>query len=148
MGTGAPRTRASEIIQDGALALIPGNTDGSRRGDETLGMHSSGLLDCVNAVTMQAARYFPFAVTILAVRYKVRTQLGTAGAVCGIGIAGNTSKFANRTVPITEVAGTEGAFTITDATVDAGEVVGFTTDGGATGTGDIDVTIIYAPRVP
>lgn len=148
MGNSAPRTRASEIVQDGALALIPGNTNGALKGDEQIREHSSGLLDCVNAVTLQAARYFPFAATIIAVRYKVRTQLGTAGAVCGIGIPGNTSKFANRTVPTSEVAGTEGVFTITDATVDAGEVVGFTTDGGATGTGDIDVTILYAPRVP
>lgn len=109
-------------------------------------IHGSGLLDLVAAVTEQGALYVPFDATIVSIRSRVRTACGTGPGVAKVGKQGDDDFFGLQSHATTDVAGTEFEWTLINTDVAAGDVIIFSGDGGATGTGDCDVTILLAPR--
>ena len=109
-------------------------------------IHNSGLLDLVTAVTEQNAILVPFDATIVSVKSRVRTACGTAAGLAAVEGVEKGSAYASQSHDTTDAAGTEFEWTLTDAVVPAGEVLYFTGDGGATTTGDVDVTVTLAGR--
>lgn len=143
-----PIGRASQVILDGPVRRIPGAA--ALRGDTPLIIIPSGLLDLVNAVAHQAAFYFPFDATILSIKGKIRAAPGTGPGIAKVGTVADDDKFAAFTVTTdTNVhdTGTEVTFTILNSgTINAGDVLTFSGDGGATSTGGIDITVVAVPR--
>lgn len=144
--------RASEIVMDGPAGIIPGVLANTLGADKPIGAIFSGLLDCVNAVADQAPHYFPFNAQIIAIGIRVRAQLGTGAAEVYVGTTADNDKFLLKSVPIAATAGTEYLFTaidtdFLDAEIDKGDVVCFGSDGGATSTGSVDVTVLWVPRI-
>lgn len=125
------QVRSTEIAWAGSIPLVI----------------NSEKLDLVNAVTEQGAFYCPVAMTIKSVRSRVRTACGTAAGLAQLkGVVKGATAYAEQSHATTDAAGTEKEWTITDANVPAGEVLFFAGDGGATTTGDCDVTVVLVPR--
>lgn len=112
-------------------------------------VHGSGLLDLVTAVSEQAGLYVPFDATIVSIRSRVRVACGTAAGDALLGSVKNADAdyFGVQAHDTTDAAGTEFEWTIINADVDAGDVIYFSGDGGATSTGSCDVTVTLSPRV-
>lgn len=107
----------------------------------------SGLLDLVTAVTEQAPKYFPWGGVILKMRYKVRTAAGTAAGVINVGKIGSAAYYGTATVATTQAAGYEADMTISQSVIGPGDVLYFNADGGATGTGDVDICVVVQPNI-
>lgn len=122
--------RSSAIEYDGAAIIV----------------HFSGKLDLVSAVTEQAGFFVPFPCTIKEVRSRVRTACGTAAGTAQLkGVEAGATVYAEQAHATTDTAGTEFNWDIDVADVPAGEVLYFAGDGGATATGNCDVTVVLVP---
>jgi hypothetical protein len=149
MGKNSPAAKSSEIQVDGAQLVVPGYETGGQRADQAPMVMASGLLDTVNAVVGQAPMYFPFPAIILGIRVKIRVQAGTALAHVFVGTIATPAQFADQIQALADAAGVTYIATILNGgLINAGDVVCFGSDGGATATGSVDVTVIWAPRAP
>lgn len=129
---GLTEARSSKVEWDGAGIIIK----------------NSGKLDLINAVAEQNGFLVPFAAEIVSVRSRVRTACGTAAGLAQLkGVEKGATAYAEQSHATTDAAGTDIEWTITDANVPAGEVLYFAGDGGATGTGDVDVTVVLRPKL-
>jgi hypothetical protein len=142
----ATQAQQSRIALDGIVATLPLAVRNNLE-PGPLFVEKSGLLDLVNVVARQGDIYFPMPAKIIGIYSRVRTQLGTAAGIAALGIIGSLTKFGTQSHAISAVAGTTFIWTIADANINAGDVVTFSGDGGATTTGDIDVTYFWQPRV-
>lgn len=126
-----PQVKSSRVEYDGQAMVV----------------HFSGKLDLVNAVTEQAGFLVPFAATIVSIKSRVRTACGTASGTASVkGVEKGATAYASQAHATTDAAGTDLDWTISTADVPAGEVLYFAGDGGATTTGDCDVTIVLVPQ--
>lgn len=122
--------RSSAMEYDGAAIII----------------HNSGVLNLVDPVAEQAGFLVPFAATIKEVRSRVRVACGTGPGLAQLkGVEKGGTAYAEQSHAITDAAGTDLVWPIADAVVPAGEVLYFAGDGGATGTGSCDVTVVLVP---
>lgn len=138
--------KASTTVADGVLRKIPGMSAGYNLDRAPMLVHS-GKLDLVDAVAEQGAVYIPFDATIVAIRSRVRTACGTGpGTASLMGVVKGVTAYAAQAHATTDDAGTELDWTIDTADVAEGEVLYFAGDGGATTTGDCDVTVVLIPR--
>ncbi len=103
---------------------------------------TSGLLDGVGAVSNQAPHYFPYGGTIRSIWVRVRTAMGTAAAEIRVGTLADADYFGLLSVLTTYAAGYQQKMTILQAAIVPGTILVFGGDGGATGTGDVDVLVI------
>lgn len=106
---------------------------------------ASGLLDLVTEVTEQGAMFFHVPMEIVEIRSRVRVAAGTAAGTARFGIVGTVDHFGTQAHDTTDAAGTEFTWTLTNTLIPAGSVCLFTADGGATGTGSCDVTVVVRP---
>jgi len=146
----ALQAQLSRIELDGIIKALPAAVQSAMK-PGPLFVLNSGLLDLVNTVSAQAPFYWPFKAVVLGVYSRVRTQLGTGAGVAAFGILGSLTKFASQSVPISAVAGTEHVWTLASAAnliINPGDVSVFSGDGGATSTGDVDVTAFVQPYIP
>lgn len=128
----SPAVRSNEVQWSGAGILVI----------------NSGKLDLVSAVTEQNGFLVPFDATILSITSRVRTACGTAAGVASVkGVEAGGTAYGSQSHDTTDAAGTDFAWTVSVSAVPKGEVLFFAGDGGATGTGDCDVTVVLAPRV-
>lgn len=128
----SPAVRSSEVQYDGAGMLL---------------VISSGKLDLVNAVAEQGAFLVPFDAEIVEVRSRVRTACGTAAGLAELkGVEAGATVYASKSHATTDAAGTDLVWTTAVSFVPKGEVLYFAGDGGATATGDCDVTVILKPK--
>lgn len=106
---------------------------------------NSGLLDLVTAVPEQNAFYFHTPMEIVEIRSRVRTACGTAAGTASVGKVGTSGHFGSQAHDTTDAAGTEFTWTLTNTLIEAGDVLYFEGDGGASTTGDCDVTVVVRP---
>lgn len=124
--------RPQDIQQPAGAALVPFAIN-------------SGLLDLVTAVTEQNAFYFHVPMEVVEIRSRVRTACGTAAGTAQVGKVGDADFFGLQAHDTTDAAGTEFTWTLLNTLIEAGDVLYFNADGGATTTGDCDVTVVVRP---
>ncbi len=125
-----PAVRSGDIAYNGALPPFAIN---------------SGLLDLVAAVSEQNGFYFPVAMEVVEIRSRVRTACGTGPGTAEVGKVGDADFFGTQAHATTDAAGTEVVWTLLNTLIEAGDVLYFSGDGGATTDGDCDVTVIVRP---
>lgn len=126
----SPVARASEVQYDGAFCPMP---------------VVSGLLNLTTAVTDQGAVFFPVAMEIESITSRVRVACGTAAGIAEVGTPADPDYFGTQAHATTDAAGTILYWTVINALIPAGEVLTFSSDGGATTTGSCDVVVVVRP---
>lgn len=140
-----PSTRASDVLPDGGLKIIPGFSDTSMMLDNLPMLVHSGKLDCVTAVTEQAAHLIPFRAKLVGGRVRVRTAMGTGAAIVKVGKQGDDDYFATQSLATSDASGTVYDLTFVQTIVEKNDVITFAADGGATTNGDADITLVLVP---
>ena len=145
-----PQAKASRIEQDGALRRIPGLTLGEYYADQPVFFIHSGLLNLHTATTASGYALIPFPASIISVQLALTEQAGTGPALVLAGHVGDLDAYVDDYSVAT--ADAVGLYDLTEedafvnAVIDAGDVVVFSTDGGATTTGTAFMTLICVPN--
>lgn len=142
----SPRARANEVLMNGSLAQIPGL---AASGKHLLANVQSGSLDCVNAVTAQGHWIAPCDCTVVGATARVLAVMGTGAATIGAGLTSDTDSIVDDYSIATSVtAGTviDLPIAAAGANLNKGDVVVFQSDGGATTTGSVAMTLAIVPR--
>lgn len=141
----SPRARANEVLMNGSLTQIPGL---AASGKPLLANVQSGSLDCVNAVTAQGHWMAPCDCTVVGATARVLAVMGTAAATIGAGLTSDTDSIVDDYSIGTGIA----AGTVIDLPLAAGvnlnkgDVVVFQSDGGATSTGSVAMSLAVVAR--
>lgn len=142
------RGRASAVILDGALRQIPGYKSGGYQSDQApLVLHNSEALALDSAQSDQNPLYFPFPAIIVSASIIVPTA-PDSDAVVQIGTTSDNTHFDAHTLASASTSNGDRVDNIdlSNAEIDAGDIVVFGSDGGSTSSATAHVTLVIAPR--
>lgn len=139
-----PQALASRIVPDGKLRGIPGLEAGGYSLDQPFQLVCSGIIDGSTDTANIAAVYFPFAATILSAKILYLEDID-ATTHFYVGTTGDEDHFVDHTATTDDDTGEVEDCTLITSDIQAGEVLVFGTDGGATSLGDAIITLIVVP---
>ncbi len=143
--------RAGAVQLDGLFHKIPGFEAGAQRGDQLPILINSPVMTLHTAQSNQGSFVAPCDLTIVGIAANVIEAPGTAAGTIDIGTrADDNSNVAAYSFATDETLGYQ-ALDLTDATVlsltfNQGDVIEFATNGEATTTGLIALTLVCVPR--
>lgn len=143
------RGKLSAIDVDGAMTVVPGYSQGAQMADQMPVYVNSPLLSLSTAASADGQFMVPFDATIVAVMANITELPDDAAGLLNIGSNADADKFLDDYSIATDAD--TGLVDLVDELVtdevDAGDVIEFSTDGGATSTGSVAVTLVLAPRL-
>lgn len=141
--------RASEVTLDGAFRVIPGFTAGAYQGDQLPFFIGSPAMAMNSAASNQAGLMVPFNATIAAAMLMVTAAPNAANTVLS-GTRADPDHFLDSysiATTITGLTDISSASLLVNTSIDAGDIVEFSTGGEATVAAQCAVTLICVPKI-